>query len=649
MTVPAKPARAIRRRLLASGTLLVLVVVLGCGVAMAVATTTTITLNHRIDQLLIVEQAARRMEVAISDQEMYAFDYSVAHQQAALHGLRDAQDAELTAYEDLERAAADDGALISGAGRVRELASRWRSGWIQPFVDRVAAGGTVSLDDATRARGTYDLPLEAAVKDLTAEVSRHEAAALAESAQAPGFVGAVLAPLGLMSAVVIALAWVWLTRTVSEPLHRLNARARQVIAGEDLPFVPERDDEIGALADVLERLRQDAMGRYRSARLEADRAAVFNQLAELISFAQDEEALVVAASKTLRRIADAERGDLMLVNNSTNRLIVAATWGGDPSAVGQPANIDRIDRCPGIRRATAYVAHDLADDMAVRCPAHPAEAGAVACVPMPALGTIVGVIHLERPEAGAFDPETIAVVARIAEQVALAIANARLMRTMEGLAMTDPLTGLKNPRFFDGYLEQELAEASRDGAPTALLMLDVDHFKRFNDTNGHPAGDEALRTFARVLRGTVRSSDVIARYGGEEFVIALHRTRLDDARAVAEKVRAAVEAAVVEIGPGRYGRMTVSIGVAACESGRADPKGLVALADAALYRAKESGRNRVEMAPTSEVEIEAAARRRAGRDAGPTPEEAAVQAVTAPAIAHIRRARRAQAAQRKVG
>jgi diguanylate cyclase (GGDEF)-like protein len=426
---------------------------------------------------------------------------------------------------------------------------------------------------------------------------------------------AAIMPVVVLLLAVIGGTWLWVGRTVSAPLRRLNARAREVINGVDAPFVAERDDEIGELAEVLERLRREAAGRYLTARLEADRAAVFNQLAELISFAQDEETLVNAAIRTLQRVAPSPRGDVMLVNNSTNRLIVAAGWGENPPGAG-PAPIDRIDRCPGIRRANAYVAADLADEMSVRCPAHRATSGSVACVPMPALGTIVGVMHLERPEAGSFEAEAISVIARVAEQVALAIANARLMHTMEGLAMSDPLTGLNNPRFFDGYLEQELAEAERDHAPTTLLMLDIDHFKVFNDTHGHPAGDEALRTFARVLRSTIRSSDVLARYGGEEFVVAMHRTSADDGRMVAEKIRAAVEQAVVEIGPGRYARMTVSVGLATGEPGRVDPKGLMALADAALYRAKEGGRNRVECALADEPGLARAAARRLGRAGG---------------------------------
>jgi diguanylate cyclase (GGDEF)-like protein len=233
---------------------------------------------------------------------------------------------------------------------------------------------------------------------------------------------------------------------------------------------------------------------------------------------------------------------------------------------------------------------------------------------MLALGKIVGVIHLAANATHAFDSDAIALVTRVAETVGLAMANARLMRTMEGQAMSDALNGLRNTRFFDPYLEQELEAARRDQQPLSLVMIDLDHFKAFNDAHGHPAGDEALRTFARVVGSSLRASDVAARYGGEEFIVALRHAGLDEATLVAEKLRAAVEQMVVELGPGRYARITASFGVASTENHAQDQKSLVAMADAALYRAKEAGRNRVEVAPTVKdvVALSAAARRRHG-------------------------------------
>ena len=113
------------------------------------------------------------------------------------------------------------------------------------------------------------------------------------------------------------------------------------------------------------------------------------------------------------------------------------------------------------------------------------------------------------------------------------------MHRMERQAMTDPLTGLANARSFDPLVERELATARRDGRPAAVLMLDLDHFKAFNDAHGHPAGDEALRAFARAVRGSLRETDTAARYGGEEFAILLRNTDLVGAVTVAEKLRAA--------------------------------------------------------------------------------------------------------------
>ena len=130
-------------------------------------------------------------------------------------------------------------------------------------------------------------------------------------------------------------------------------------------------------------------------------------------------------------------------------------------------------------------------------------------------------------------------------------------------------------------------------------MIDIDHFKPFNDTYGHPAGDEALRAFARVIGGSNCASDVVARYGDEEFIVALRHAAIEDAQSIAENLRASVEQMVVELGPGRYARITASFGVASTGPHIQDQKSLVGLADAPLYRAKEAGRNWVEATLTS--------------------------------------------------
>jgi diguanylate cyclase (GGDEF)-like protein len=484
---------------------------------------------------------------------------------------------------------------------------------MEPYVEqtRLGRGGPGRLTIG-ESEPLYE-PAEAAIAQLEAAIDAEQDRAVADAQAALPRIAAVVVPIGLAMTGLLAILGFWLTRTISGPLVRLDRTAQQLIAGQEVTFHAEHDDEIGELATVLEQLRLDAQGRYTTARHDAERAATFNRLAELTSVADDDESLVNAAMVTLRRLVATDRGDVQLVNSSENRLTIAAAWGADSPVAGERVEVASIDRCPGIRRAMAYVVANAADEMAVSCPAHRVAQGSVACVPMTALGKTVGVLHLERAAVGGFDAEDIQVAARVAEHVALAIANGRLMRTMEGLAMTDPLTGLRNARFFDPYLEQQLAAAERDDESVTVVMIDLDHFKQFNDDYGHPAGDEALRVFSRVVRSLVRESDVVSRYGGEEFVLAFRNCHLEDGEAKAEEIRVAIEQTVIEIGPGRYARITASFGVASTEGRIVDRKSLVSLADAALYRAKELGRNRVEVAPSGEPELSAAARRRRGR------------------------------------
>lgn len=169
-------------------------------------------------------------------------------------------------------------------------------------------------------------------------------------------------------------------------------------------------------------------------------------------------------------------------------------------------------------------------------------------------------------------------------------ANARLER----LAVTDGLTGLHNHRYFQEALAAEHARWGRTGHAFAVVLMDVDHFKHYNDTQGHPAGDEVLRAVATTLKDHTRDTDVVARYGGEEFVVLLPETDIEAAAAVAEKLRAAIAALPVPHAEKQpLGALTVSAGVAACPRHAPTAEALVSAADAALYAAKHAGRNRV--------------------------------------------------------
>jgi diguanylate cyclase (GGDEF)-like protein/PAS domain S-box-containing protein len=151
------------------------------------------------------------------------------------------------------------------------------------------------------------------------------------------------------------------------------------------------------------------------------------------------------------------------------------------------------------------------------------------------------------------------------------------------LAHRDGLTGLWNRRAFDEALEREW-QRTLDGSGISLLLLDIDHFKAFNDRHGHPVGDECLRSVSAAVNGVVRAGDVVARYGGEEIAVILPDTSIEDAVELAERIRSAIE---------RSGVVTASIGVAAASGGHDSPENIVHAADSAMYQAKAAGRNRV--------------------------------------------------------
>ncbi|WP_296950513.1 diguanylate cyclase [uncultured Massilia sp.] len=239
---------------------------------------------------------------------------------------------------------------------------------------------------------------------------------------------------------------------------------------------------------------------------------------------------------------------------------------------------------------------------------------AVMCLPIRHGGRIDAVLYFENRLADAsFTEERVAFLRMLGAQAMISIASARLHdglerrvaertaqleeanRKLATLSATDGLTGLANRRRVDEALRAECARAVRLGQSLAVVMVDVDHFKAFNDRYGHQAGDACLVRVAQALAGAVRrGGDVVARYGGEEFSIVLPDTGAQEARDIGEALRCAVAALGIAHAGAASGQVTISVGVAArSERGGADPDDLVARADAALYRAKEAGRNRV--------------------------------------------------------
>jgi diguanylate cyclase (GGDEF)-like protein len=538
--------------------------------------------------------ALSRLGESVNSQRELLARYALEQDAQTYSADRAAIQVQSEAGIDLLGAAAGNPEMTAAATQALAAIVAWRTQWADPTAEslRLLGSAGTNLDSAAESRLFGDV--QDALENLEGVAISGQSAYHATIVDMAESTTRFLMLAALFAATVIVLVGWWLMRSISTPLDRLIATAERVRNGESVPFRTEGNDEIAVLARTLERLRLDLEDRYHDVHRDAAQAQTFNQLSELMTFAASESDLVSAAVVTLERLVPSDRGELLLLNPSLNRLVVAAAWGHDAPPPGQMVDVERPNLCPGIRRAAAYVAADVSDPMVLSCPAHPAAHGSVLCLPLLATGQTIGVVHLERAKAHAFDADIQRIGVRVAEQVALALANARLLQTMESLAMTDPLTRLHNNRFFDPLLERQLALADRDERQLSLLMIDVDHFKKFNDTYGHPAGDEALKAFAAAITGAVRESDTVARYGGEEFVVSLPNTDLDAALAVAESLRRAVEELIIEIGPGRYARITATIGVASTTSSGHNRMVLMRAVDQALYRGKRAGRNRVE-------------------------------------------------------
>jgi diguanylate cyclase (GGDEF)-like protein len=216
------------------------------------------------------------------------------------------------------------------------------------------------------------------------------------------------------------------------------------------------------------------------------------------------------------------------------------------------------------------------------------------CISAPLVigGVPRGVINVNNKASRvAFDREDLRLLEAIAGHAAAALGNAQRFEEMLGRAQRDALTGLANQGYFWEFLESEVRRAQRYGRSLALVLIDVDRFKGYNDRHGHLAGDKALVALARALVGGSRSHDLVARYGGEEFAVLLPETALEGGIAFAEKMRERIEAA--GIGAALGSPLTVSLGVASYPADGARARDLVAAADRELYRAKAAGRNRV--------------------------------------------------------
>lgn len=252
--------------------------------------------------------------------------------------------------------------------------------------------------------------------------------------------------------------------------------------------------------------------------------------------------------------------------------------------------------CQVIRTGREFIVGDINKDLSCDCFSYKMNEGGYVGFPLLTNGATSGMVLMVKKEKGYWRNKEIHKLLLVyIGLTASALQRVKLMDITRRAAMTDALTGAYNRRFFDEMLKQQIALAKRRNESLGLVIADLDYFKKVNDTYGHIVGDRVLQEISRIMKNSIRSSDVLARYGGEEFVIVMPSIDLTNALKKAEGIRQHIESVKFTIDTfGRSTQITISIGVASFPEHGTDYDTLVAAADSALYKAKKGGRNRVE-------------------------------------------------------
>ncbi|MGB3189546.1 MAG: PAS domain S-box protein [Limnoraphis sp.] len=283
-------------------------------------------------------------------------------------------------------------------------------------------------------------------------------------------------------------------------------------------------------------------------------------------------------------------GGVFMLGESEHYVEAVATWGEDFVI----PTFFRLDECWALRRGCVHWIEAKSPNLFCQHISQgdflPAES---LCVPMMAQGNTLGLLYIATLTPGQLTPAKRQLARTVVEHLAIALANVKLQEKFKAQSMRDALTGLFNRRYLEESLEQEIHRARRNHYSVGIVMIDIDHFKHFNDQFGHDAGDEVLKTVARLLQGSIRSSDIACRYGGEELTLILPEASLSDTQARSEQIRYMIEHLQLHYENQSLGSITASFGVACFPEHGETLEAVLRIADTALYQAKALGRNRV--------------------------------------------------------
>ncbi len=335
----------------------------------------------------------------------------------------------------------------------------------------------------------------------------------------------------------------------------------------------------------------------------SQRATLLAKMGEVLQSCVNKDEVFAAALGFAPRVFPMSRGAMALLNSERSLAEVAGSWHDCQLAV----KVFEANACWALRTGQPHLV--VAGDATARCAHAAGVEHTYLCIPILAQGEALGILHFQATDqAPSLSDSELSFKTTFASQVGLSVANVRLREALRTQSIRDPLTGLYNRRYLEEMMQRETRRAVRSECALGVMMLDLDHFKSFNDTYGHDAGDAVLRETAAFLAKSVRAEDIVCRFGGEEFVVILPMADLKASQARAERIRSKLRELTVMHQGQSLGMITVSVGVAELPQHGTSPRELLDAADAALYRAKREGRDRVivaELSPPKEDAITA--------------------------------------------
>lgn len=350
----------------------------------------------------------------------------------------------------------------------------------------------------------------------------------------------------------------------------------------------ERRDHAIALQGANDQLTTS----LQAAEVRAREIALLSELSGVLQSCQSRDEIFAAVQTYAGFLFPTEGGAFYVLNDARDCVERGAQWG---TLTSDMASFP-VDDCWALRRGTTFPISEASQGLiCTHAGACASEGGpGFICQPLIAQNNLLGLLYRERMPHASAGADQLGTM--LAEQVSLAVASLELREQLRSQAIRDPLTDLYNRRYLEDALMREVARSVRDGKPLALAILDVDHFKRINDTHGHAAGDAVLRGLGRLLRETVRETDIVGRLGGEEFLLLLPGLSLEAAEQRASQVLDGVRRLQVMRQGGTVDGITASIGLAVMPLHAFTGDALMAAADEALYRAKGQGRDRIVIA-----------------------------------------------------